>query len=532
MERRSMTGLGSRLWDLQWGRVARVLVLLGACLASADRASAFGFEDLVAHAQDLAGQTYVPPKPVPRFLRDIDYDAYQGIRFDAANSLWRESDSRLQVMLFPPGLFYTHPVDIHVIDAEGVHLLPYEKGLFEFADPELERRVPADLGYAGFKVTYPLSGADEQNQFLVFAGASYFRAVGRDNAWGLSGRGIAINTGLPAGEEFPSFTSFWLVRPSPQDDSMRIYALLDGKSVTGAYQFDVHPGERTRLEVQSALFARGEVELPGLAPLTSMFFYGENTTRPPGEWRPEVHDSDGLLIHDGASEEWLWRPLINPRRLEMDFFETGSVRGFGLLQRDTRFDHSQDLGARYDLRPSAWVTVQGDWGPGRVVLVQLPTPSETNDNIVAFWTPAEPMSPDIPLRLAYQIHFGSPAVSGHPAGQAVHSFVGDGSIVGGGNVEGAYRIVVDFRGGMLDHVGADATVTSTVTALDGGEVIEDFVEYNAPAQAWRLSILAKPARDRDLALRAFLSHGDTAVSETWSYRLPAENDILANGRRR
>lgn len=527
-----MPGLSSRLCDLQWGRVACVLVLLGACLAPVDRASAFGFEDLVSRAQDLAGQAYVAPKPVPRFLREIDYDAYQGIRFDEAKSLWRESGSRFQVMLFPPGLFYTHPVDIHVIDAEGVHRLPYDKGFFEFADPELERRVPADLGYAGLKLTYPLAGGSEQNQFLVFAGASYFRAVGRDNAWGLSGRGIAVNTGLPSGEEFPSFTSFWLVRPSPQHSSMRLYALLDGESVTGAYQFDVYPGENTRLDVKVALFAREEVELPGLAPLTSMFFYGENTPSPPGEWRPEVHDSDGLLIHDEVSEEWLWRPLINPRRLEMDFFETGNVRGFGLLQRDTRFDNYQDLGARYDLRPGAWVTTQGDWGPGKVVLVQLPTPSETNDNIVAFWTPDEPLSQDTPLRLAYQIHFGSSVVSGHPAGQAVHSFVGDGSIVGGGNVEGAYRIVVDFQGGTLNRVGLDAVVTSTVTALDEGEVLEHFVEYNAPAQAWRLSILAKPARDRDLALRAFLSHGDATVSETWSYRLPAENDILASGRRR
>jgi periplasmic glucans biosynthesis protein len=509
-----------------------VLLLLGVYLAPVDRASAFSFEDVVSRAQELAGQAYDPVKPIPGFLREIDYDAYQGIRFDPEKSLWRDRGSRLQVMLFPPGLFYTHPVDIHVVDSEGVHLLPYEKDFFEFADPELARRVPADLGYAGFKLTYPLSGADEQNEFLVFAGASYFRAVGRDNAWGLSGRGIAIDTGLPTGEEFPSFTSFWLVRPSPQDDSMRFYALLDGKSVTGAYQFDVHPGETTRLEVQAAIFARGEIELPGLAPLTSMFFYGENTPRPPGEWRPEVHDSDGLLIHDGVSQEWLWRPLINPRRLEMDFFETGDVRGFGLLQRDTRFEHYQDLGARYDLRPSAWVTAQGDWGPGRVVLVQLPTPSETNDNVVAFWTPAKPLPLDTPLRLAYQIHFGGPAVSGHPAGQAVHSFVGDGSIVGGGNVEGAYRIIVDFRGGTLDRVEADAAVTGAVTALDGGEVIEQFVEYNAPAQAWRLSILAKPARDRDLALRAFLSHENTAVSETWSYRLPAENDIRVNGRRR
>jgi periplasmic glucans biosynthesis protein len=529
-----MTGPGLCLPSAaaQWRRAAASLVLVGMGLSPWGPVAAVGFEDIVAEARALAGQPYEPPKPIPRFLRELDYDAYQGIRFREAQSLWRENDSRLQAMLFPPGLFYTHPVRIHVVDAEGVRELPYDRGLFEFTDPELERRIPADLGYAGFKLTYPLSGGQEQNQFLVFAGASYFRAVGKDNAWGLSGRGLAIDTGLPRGEEFPSFTAFWLVRPAPEDQSMRLYGLLEGRSITGAYQIDVHPGADTRLDIQAALFPREALELPGLAPLTSMFFYGENTARPPGEWRPEVHDSDGLLIHDGVTQEWLWRPLLNPQRLEMDFFETPGIRGFGLLQRDTRFDNYQDLGARYDQRPSAWVAAEGDWGPGQVVLVQLPTTTETNDNIVAFWTPASPLSRDTPIRLQYQVHFGSAATSGHPGGQAIQTFLGDGSIVGGGNVAGAYRVIVDFQGGPLERLGADAGVSGRVTALDGGEVLEEFVEYNAPAQAWRLSILAKPARDRDLALRAYLSHEGTAVSETWTYRLPARNDIVPNGRRR
>lgn len=366
----------------------------------------------------------------------------------------------------------------------------------------------------------------------MFAGASYFRGVGRDNAWGLSARGIAVDTGLPSGEEFPSFTAFWLVRPSPQAEGMRFYALLDGKRVTGAYQFDVTPGVNTRVQVKAVVFARDKIELLGLAPLTSMFFYGENTARPVGEWRPEVHDSDGLLIHDGASGEWLWRPLINPRRLEMDVFQIQGVRGFGLLQRDTRFDNYQDLGARYDLRPSAWVTALGDWGPGRVVLTQLPSDTETNDNMVAFWSPAEPLAPGTPLRLEYRLDIGGPGVAPSPTGQAVNSFVGDGNIIGGGNVAGAYRVIVDFRGGPLDRLRPTTALSSSVTALDGGEVIEHFVEYNPAARTWRLSLLAKPAKDRSLSLRAFLAHDGQLMTETWTYRLPPDNDILGSGRRR
>jgi glucans biosynthesis protein len=263
-----------------------------------------------------------------------------------------------------------------------------------------------------------------------------------------------------------------------------------------------------------------------------MFFYGENTGRPVGEWRPEIHDSDGLLVNDGATGEWLWRPLLNPRRLEVDYLQVESLGGFGLLQRDRHFDNYQDLGARYDQRPSAWVEPEGDWGPGKVVMVQLPTPAETNDNIVAFWTPRQPLAHNEPHRLAYTLTFGHPNVANSPAGQVINSFLGDGSIVGGGKVEGAYRVIVDFRGGPLDKLKPRAPVTGTVTGLEGSEILEHFVEYNAPLRSWRLSVLARPAADKPLALRAFLAEADRPLTETWTYRLPAGNDILPEGKRR
>ena len=511
--------------------------LLKACaliisLCGVQTATAFDFEVVVEKARDLAAKPYAAPIEIPRFLRELNYDEYQNIRFDPEQSLWRDSNAKFQVLLTSPGLFYTHPVAIHIIDAEGMRPLPYRKSYFTFADPELEKRIPPDLGYAGFKLSYPLSGNGEQNQFLVFAGASYFRAVGKRDAWGLSGRGIAVNTGLPSGEEFPSFTHFWLERPAPNARNLRLYGLLDGKSLTGAYQFVVTPGETTQLQVEAVLFPRGDIPLIGIAPLTSMFFFGENTPRPPGEWRPEVHDSDGLLINDGASGEWLWRPLLNPQRLEMDYLKVEALRGFGLLQRDRDFDHYQDLGALYDQRPGAWVKPKGDWGPGKVVLVQLPTPAETNDNIVAFWTPDKSPAPNKPYRIAYDLSFGRPDVTQNPMGKAINSFLGDGGIVGGGNVAGAYRVIVDFQGGPLDKLKPGAPVTATVSAQEGGEMIEHFVEYNAPLRAWRLSMLAKPAEGKPLELRAFLSEGERTLTETWAYRLPSGNGILSDGKRR
>jgi glucans biosynthesis protein len=489
-------------------------------------ALAFDFSDVIDQAREKAGKAYQPAPLIPQFLRDLSYEQYQGIRFKPENSLWAPSNSLFQVMLVSPGLYFQSPVRLHVIDAQGRHDVRYEKENFTFANDELRRRVPADLGYAGFKLTYPLRAADVRNQFLVFAGASYFRAVGRDNTFGLSARGIAIDTGLPSGEAFPSFTEFWLVRPDAHDEVMTVYALLDGERLTGAYRFDVRTGDTTVIDVKARLFLRQDIQMLGIAPLTSMFFYGSNTARPTGEWRPQVHDSDGLLIHNGVSGEWLWRPLINPNSLKMNYFQTEDVRGFGLLQRQNRFENFADSGAHYEKRPSAWVTPVGDWGKGRVVLVELPTQTETNDNVVAFWTPEQPARKGQALRFDYRLEFGGREVAGIRTGQAMATYVGDGNKVGGGNEAGAYRMIVDFGGGTLDALPPSAAVTGQVTATDGGEVIEQFVEYVAPVKRWRLSILARPAEGKPLRLRAFLNNGEHTVSETWSYEIPVSNDIL------
>jgi periplasmic glucans biosynthesis protein len=514
---------------LEMCRTALISVLVASVFNLPVQARGFDFQDIIEKAERLAKQSYQAPEPIPRFMQELNYEQYQGIRFKPDQSLWHASHSRFQVMLISPGLYYRHPVKLHIIDAQGVHDLPFRKDFFTFSDEEIERRVPHDLGYAGFKLTFPLKDAKTQNQFLVFAGASYFRGVGRDNTFGISSRGIAVDTGLPSGEQFPSFVEFWLERPDKDATTATFYGLLDGKSVAGAYRFTVYPGMPTRLKVEARLFTRDAVKLLGVAPLTSMFYYGENTPRPPGQWRLQVHDSDGLLIHNGVSGEWLWRPLLNPKNLEMDYFETENVQGFGLLQRHDQFWHYQDLGAHYETRPSAWVETEGDWGRGHVVLVQLPTDSETNDNIVAFWSPEAAVGKDQSLAYTYTVSFGNSLLADESAGQVINTFVGNGNQVGGGTVPGACRFIVDFAGGPLARLSANAPVVSSVSAGDDGEVIEHFVEYSPSGQFWRLSILAKPAEDKPLSLRAFLSKDGQSVSETWNYRLPVDNNILGNG---
>lgn len=506
------------------------LVLPG--LLYANGAWALEFKDIVDKAKAKAEGEYQPAPEVPGFLRGLDYRTYQSIRFDPQASLWRGGRSRFQVRMVPPGSYYAHTVKLNEVDADGVKPIPFDKSGFSFPDPELAKRVPADLGYAGFKLTYPMGGGKEQEQFLVFAGASYFRGVGADNRFGLSARGIAIDTGLPSGEEVPSFVEFWLERPGGGSDRMRVYGLLDGPSVTGAYRFDIRPGATTRIDVTAELFYRNPVEQTGLAPLTSMFYYGENTDRPDGEWRPQVHDSDGLLIHDQGAGEWLWRPLVNPSRLRLSYLQVNRLVGFGLMQRDTDFHQFEDTEARYDQRPSAWVAPRQGWSDGEVVLVEIPTDAETNDNIVAFWKPKEPVQAGDSRKLAYSIHFGGDNVSGQDTGRALQTFVGDGSRPKGGNEQGIYRIIVDFAGGPLDDLEPDAAVVSHVSEGSGHseaiEIIEHFVEYVEADGSWRLSMLVRPVAKGNPVLRGQLMLDDKPLTETWTYSL-GPNSGLGQG---
>lgn len=499
--------------------ILTLFVLLATTACATAQAQAFNFQDVVAKAEALAAAPYRPATQIPEWLRypALTYDQYQQIRFRPEDRLWR-SQNGFGVMLLPAGLYYTRPVSIHVVDGDTVRRLAFDKSDFTFPNPSFARRVPANLGYAGFALTYPLEAGAPYNIFLTFAGASYFRAVGRDQGFGLSARGIAIDTGLPGPEPFPDFRGFWLVKPVAGARAMDVYALLDGKDLTGAYRFHVQPGDATALDVTAVLFFRDRPERVGIAPLSSMFFYGANTPRPPGEWRPAVHDSSGLGMENGDGE-WLWRPLLNPGAVTTTSFAVDDPRGFGLLQRQRRFADYQDLEARYERRPNAWITPRGDWGKGQVMLVELPESEETEDNIVAFFVPDKLPSPGEPLNLSYRLSFGGAGVGMPPAGYAAHTFVGAGANPGTTVNACALRFIVDFRGGELASLGSG--VHAEVTDIAGGKISDIDALPAPPFGGWRLSFLAVPAAGQPLDLRAALIHGNDTLTETWTYLLPA-----------
>jgi len=301
-------------------------------------------------------------------------------------------------------MYFDTQVKINEVAATFVKEIKYSPNYFSFGSGKRHPETLKDLGFAGFKILYPINSADKHDEIMSLLGASYFRVVGKGQVYGHSARGMVIDTALPSGEEFPRFHEFWVERPKPGDMLLVIYALLDSPRITGAYRFVVYPGRDTIVDLESKVFLRHKVGKLGIARLTSMFLFGSSQPSPPLNYRPALDDSNGLSIHAGNGE-LIWRQLNNSKHLSVSTFTVEILKGFGLLQRGRHFENYQDLDDRYDLRPSAWIEPRGDWGKGSVELVEIPIADETNNKIVSLWTPE--VLPDIktPLALNYRLRF-------------------------------------------------------------------------------------------------------------------------------
>jgi len=486
---------------------------------------AFDYAWLKGHANTLANQPYKSHEgEVPKSLQRISWDDYQKLRFKPEHALWRNQESLFQAQLFHLGLFFQSPVHIYeVVDGQAQEI-GYDRDYFDYDGDRKLGSMPEDLGYAGFRLHF-------HNNFKLdtaaFLGASYFRAVGESMQYGLSARGLAINTVVPGKtEEFPNFTAFWLERPQPGSTQVRVYALLDSPSTTGAYAFTIEPGSDMVMDIDVALYPRKPIDQVGIAPLTSMYQVGENHRRRGYDWRPEIHDSDGLSIHNGAGE-WLWRPLVNPRTLQVNSFLDNQPRGFGLLQRDRDFDHYQDDGVFYEKRPSAWVKPSGNWGEGAVMLVEIPTDDETFDNIVAFWNPKEPLQPGQEYLYSYRLTWGDqPPARPEKLAHVVATRTGLGGVVGRKREYFSWRFAVDFSGGSLSMLASDAKVEPVITVSRGKVEVTSARPLHAVNGYRAMFDLVPDDSEEPIDIRMVLKQGDQVLTETWlyQYRPPAVAD--------
>ncbi|CAM5761257.1 glucan biosynthesis protein [Bosea minatitlanensis] len=482
----------------------------------------FGFEDVQRRAREVAAVAYEPPAALPEPLARLDYDSWRDIRFRPDRALLAQNGSPFRMQMFHPGFLFTRPITVNVV-RDGVPTpVPYAANLFDYGKVRFEKPLPVNLGFAGFRLHYPLNDPRVLDELISFIGASYFRVLGREQRYGLSARGIAIGAGTGS-EEFPVFREFWVEQPAAAAERIVVNALLDSPSLTGAYRFTIYPEVDTVVEVAATLFPRKPIEKLGLAPLTSMFFTGENDRRFFEDYRPELHDSDGLMIHSGSGE-WLWRPLRNPKQQAVSSFGERGPRGFGLMQRDRNFDHYQDLDLAYERRPSYWVEPQGDWGEGVIELIEMPTADESNDNVVALWTPKTPLEPGKEFSFGYRLTAMLDSGDLHPGGRVVNTYQAAPKALGSAEAvaEGARRFIVDFAGGDLDYHLKQPDKVEIVPSITRGKVDRAFLVPNPRIDGFRAFIDVTGEPGQLAEMRAFLKRGNKTLTETWSYPWRAE----------
>ena len=468
---------------------------------------AFTFDTLLADAKRRATTPYAPQRNrLPAGLDKLSPEQYRSIRFNPDAGIWRSEKLPFRLELLRAGAGVQTAVTVSTVEGGMARDVVATPAMFD-----MESALPAQLS----KVSLPLSGLRIRSrinsnkvwdEFLVFQGASYFRAVGKNLLYGVSARGLAINTAEPSGEEIPAFTHFWIEQPGARASAIVMYALLESESMTGAYRFTVQPGVETLVDVDLTLFPRTEVHVAGIAPLTSMFLFDETNRGRLDDYRPEVHDSDGLQI-ESQSGEHIFRQLANPLKLQVSTFTTQQPRGFGLVQRSRQQSDFQDFEAQYERRPSAWIEPQGDWGPGSVELVEIPSGRETNDNIVAFWRPSQPLAPGHPAHFAYRIIWCAEPALPKSLGKTV-------ATRSGASLDGKRRVF------LLDFVGAGEKVDGLHLDLgaSAGRISNATLMSNGALHGLRASFELDPRDAELIELRLRIMRGDRPVSETWLYR--------------
>jgi len=488
----------------------------------------FDFSLLKKHARELASKQYVaPPNTLPKPIADLTWDSWQSIRFNDDHALWGDQDLHFRAKFFHLGFTIKTPVRMFEVNNGQAQELAYDSAMFDYGNSGVHPgELPGNLGFAGFRLNFH---TDWVRDITAFQGASYFRATGGEKQYGQSARGLAIDCGLPRPEEFPTFIAYYLERPAKDSDTVTVYGLLDSPSVAGAYRFVMTEGETFVMDIDSALYFRENVERLGIAPLTSMYQYGENDRRMANDWRPEIHDTDGLQMWTGRGE-WIWRPLVNPPGVMVNSYFDDNPRGFGLMQRDRDFDHYQDDGVFYNRRPNVWVEpkVGADgqgWGQGAVMLVEIPTVDETFDNIVAFWNPARPVQAGDAMELGYKLHWGPHSPVSSSGGTVRATRTGQGGIVGQPRKYFSWRFAVDFAGEGFSALKKGVKVTPVIEASRGEVEITSarplWQVNGEDVSGWRAMFDLKPTDDsvEPINIRMYLQdESGKPLTETWLYQ--------------
>ncbi|MFO1071486.1 MAG: glucan biosynthesis protein D [Geminicoccaceae bacterium] len=485
-------------------------------------AEPFTFEGLIAKARDMAAKPYVPPpRPAPEVVQQLDYDAHGKLRFRPEDALFANGPGPFPVTFQFVGGFFPKTVRMFALEHDQAREILYSPDYFTVREDSPARQLPPDANaFAGLWLQESRLQGDwtKREPWATFLGASYFRAVGELGQVGMSARGVALNVASGIPEEFPDFVAHWIAPGATENDPVVLHSLLDGPSICGAYRFFIFRTKGVVMDIEKHLFLRQDIDRLGIAPLTSMFWYAEYGREKMADWRPEVHDSDGLAIWNGAGER-IWRPLNNPTRVFHTSYLDQAPRGFGLIQRDRSFDHYLD-GVGYDKRPSTWVEPIGDWGRGMVQLVEIPTDDEIHDNIGAYWLAEKPTKAGDALSYHYRLHWvgEQPNFPGAELARVVATRMGRGGQPGKPRPKGVFKFTIEFLGGTLGNLPFGVLPEPVIWTSRGTQslIMMEAVPDNVPGH-WRLFFDLAVEGNDPVDMRVFLKQGNTTLSETWLY---------------
>lgn len=510
MDRRSLLA-----WGLGAGALAAASPALGqnfvaqalqSALGEGQRFTATTLADL---ARLLSKRAYqAPSSDLPEPFNALNYEQYIGIRAQPGAVLWNNEGRGFTVEPLHRGFAFGSAVSLYVVEDGIVRRVIYDRSRFDYGSLKVPATLP-DLGFSGFKVFGdPQNG--RQREVAIFQGATFFRSSARGQNLGVMARGLTLKAGDPKGEEFPLFRAFWIEQPAARTDNLVIHALLDSESVTGAYRFTLRTGDVSIIDTEITLFPRAPVENWGVAGMTSTYLFGPNDRRNVDDLRPAVYESGGLQIHNG-NDEWIWRPLSNPETLQISAFVDPAPKGFGLIQRDRDSAAFQDDDQNFERRPSLWIEPIGDWSPGLVQLVEIPTESEINDNVLTYWRPKQPLQPGADVSVAYRQFWCWQPPERIPLAQVTSTRVGRG------RTATARRFAVDFTGDMLRPAQTAAELKAMLSSATG--VVSNLRLWPYPERKlYRVGFELEPGNETACELRLVLEAGGKPLSETWLYR--------------
>ncbi len=520
----------------------------------------FSYDALSEDMKARAERSYAPDRNrIPSELTELSYDQYRAIEF-SRDSAVELGESNFKLLPFHLGGLYRKPVSVFEVQPDKrVEALSFSADDFHYHKP-LDADAMKALefpGVAGMRVNFPINTEGKSDEVVSFLGHSYFRALGKNNVYGLSARGLAVNTASPQGEEFPEFTDFYIETPE-EDGTVVVNAAMDSPSLTGAFRFEISPGDDTTIDVTARIYARKDIDNIGIAPMTSMFLFNEVNRSAFRDYRERVHDSEGLFIlrEDGRR---IWRSLNNPTTLANSWFSETNPKAFGLLQRNRAFADYQDAEARYERRPSLLIEPIGDWGEGQIRLLEIPTRQETNDNIVAFWTPREKLKAGHSMEYRYIMHWGQLEVNGEgpimadyapPLIATIDTNASDDAEappppsfspelarivdvraglggVAGSEDQSARKFVVDFKGGALSSIEDPDSVEPRV-GLSRGRLVHTTLFHIPDQDIWRLVMDVKIPTGTPVEFNAVIvSQEDERLSENWLYQWRSGDELPA-----